>query len=177
MQVRTLRLDGLKWIFPAVFTDERGFFYESFKQPLFEAMGLPSFLQDNVSFSKKGVIRALHFQRKPGQAKLVSCLQGKIFDVAVDIRSGSPTFGQWEGVILDDETRAHLYIPVGFAHGFAVLSETALVQYKVSALYDPAEEKSIRWNDPAIGIEWPIQNPLLAPRDAVSPFLNEVVFA
>ena len=177
MEVRTLRLSGLKLIFPKIFPDERGFFYESFKLPLFDSLGLPPFVQDNVSFSKKGVIRALHYQRKPGQAKLISCLQGKIFDVAVDIRPGSPTFGQWEGVLLDDQTRAHLYIPVGFAHGFAVLSETALVQYKVSALYDPAEEKSIRWNDPAIGVDWPIKNPLLAPRDAASPWLCEAALA
>lgn len=175
MKSTDLKLPGLKLISPAVFPDSRGFFYESYREPLFEREGIPRFVQDNISFSKKGVIRALHFQQSPGQAKLVSCLQGEIFDVAVDIRKDSPTFGMWESVLLNDRERNMLYIPIGFAHGFCVLSETALVQYKVSAVYNPLFERSIRWNDPSIGIQWPVEEPLLAPRDTESPFLSEAL--
>jgi dTDP-4-dehydrorhamnose 3,5-epimerase len=121
-----------------------------------------------------GTIRGLHYQSHPGQAKLVSCIQGKIWDVAVDIRIDSPTFGQWEAVVLDDQDRHQLFIPVGFAHGFCVLSQEALVQYKVSSIYDAKAERSIRWNDPVIGIDWPVQNPILSERDATSPFFKEV---
>jgi|SRR3989344_3952595 len=169
-----MKLAGLKLLTPRIFSDERGYFYESYSKLLYEAEGLPSFVQDNVSFSQRHTIRALHYQSSPGQAKLVSCLQGKIFDVAVDIRPGSPTFGQWEEVLLDDESHSQLFIPIGFAHGFCVLSETALVQYKVSALYNPATECSIRWNDPTIGVTWPTTTPLLSPRDQKSPFFVEV---
>lgn len=174
MQVSDLRLEGLKIIVPKVFADERGFFYESYRQESYNAAGINvSFVQDNSSFSKKGTIRALHFQSRPGQAKLVTCVQGKIWDVAVDIRPDSPTFGQWEAIELDDIDRRQIFIPVGFAHGFCVLSETALVHYKTSAPYNAATERSIRWNDPTLAIHWPIQNPLLSPRDAISPFFKE----
>lgn len=169
MHVEDLELSGLKLVTPTVFEDERGYFFESFQKENFQT----SFVQDNVSFSKKGTIRALHYQRKPGQIKLVSCLQGEIFDVAVDIRKESPTFGKWIGKKLSEKNHHQLYIPIGFAHGFCVLSETALVQYKVSSKYDSKEEKSIRWNDPTINISWPIQNPILSKRDQVSPFLHE----
>ncbi len=174
MDVIDLKLSGLKLIKPRIFRDERGFFYESFRQPLFERLGLPPFVQDNVAWSKKDVLRALHYQETPGQAKLVSCPQGKIFDVAVDLRPGSKTFGQWEGVVLDDVDHAMLFIPVGFAHGYCALSDQTTVHYKVSALYDPSTERSIRWNDPDIGIKWPTFKPILSLRDQQSPFLKEV---
>lgn len=164
-------LAGLKLIVPRLFSDERGFFFESFKQSHFD---IP-FVQDNTSFSTKGVLRGLHFQSHPGQAKIVSCIQGKIWDVAVDIRPNSPTFGQWEAVELDDENHHQFYIPVGFAHGFCVLSDTALVQYKVSSFYDPATECSIRWNDPDLKIKWPIEKPILSSRDQTCPFFKEVI--
>jgi len=171
-----MRLSGLKLITPQIFPDERGLFFESFNAPFYSSLGIEiPFIQDNISFSRRGVIRALHYQSSPGQAKLVSCLQGKIWDVAVDIRPGSSTFGQWEAVILDDVSHHQLFIPVGFAHGYCVLSETALVHYKVSALFDPKTECSIRWNDPDFGIQWPIKNPILSLRDQQSPFWKEII--
>ncbi|MBI5272412.1 MAG: dTDP-4-dehydrorhamnose 3,5-epimerase [Chlamydiia bacterium] len=175
MQVDDLGLTGLKKIVPRIFRDERGLFLESYRQSEYSLRGIPvSFVQDNVSLSVRGTVRALHFQSKPGQAKLVSCIQGKIWDVAVDIRPLSPTFGEWEAVELDDIQRAQLFIPVGFAHGFCVLSDQAIVLYKVSAPYDPSSERSIRWNDPDIGIQWPLQEVNLSIRDQTSPFLREV---
>ena len=169
-----MKVAGLKIFKPRIFVDERGYFYESYSKSLYDPEGLPSFVQDNVSFSCQHTIRALHYQKTPGQAKLVSCLKGKIFDVAVDIRPDSPTFGRWEAFELDDQSHEQLFIPVGFAHGFCVLSETALVHYKVSAVYDPATECSIRWNDPTIRIAWPTASPLLSLRDQKSPFFQEV---
>lgn len=175
MQVSNLRLNGLKLIAPRVFHDERGFFFESYALEKFAEQNISlSFVQDNISYSKKGTIRALHFQSHPGQAKLVSCLKGKIWDVAVDIRPDSLTFGQWEAVILDDQDRRQLFVPVGFAHGFCVLSEEALVQYKVSAPYNPQTERSIRWNDPDLAISWPVDNPILSERDRNNGFFKEV---
>lgn len=170
-----LSLKGLKKLTPRIFRDERGFFLESYRQPIYQASGIDvPFVQDNLSFSQYGTIRALHFQSAPGQAKLVTCLDGRIWDVAVDIRPDSPTFGRWEGVFLDSEKREQLFIPVGFAHGFCVLSPTALVQYKVSAVYDPATECSIRWNDPTIAIVWPIDQPVLSARDQTCPLFKEI---
>ncbi len=175
MQISDLRIKGLKLIKPRIFKDERGFFFESYRKDLYLSLGIEvPFVQDNVSFSQKGTVRALHFQSHPGQAKLVSCIQGKIWDVAVDIRPESPTFGQWEAVELDDQGHHQLFVPIGFAHGFCVLSETALVQYKVSAPYDAKTECSIRWNDPDINVIWPIQQPVLSPRDQISPYFKEV---
>jgi dTDP-4-dehydrorhamnose 3,5-epimerase len=172
MQVSNLRLKGLKSIVPRLFFDERGFFFESYALRKLEDLG--TFVQDNISSSKKGTLRGLHFQSSPGQAKLISCILGTIWDLAVDIRPDSPTFGQWEAVILDDSERRQLFIPVGFAHGFCVLSETAIVQYKVSSPYDPQTEKSIRWNDPHLAIDWPVLDPILAARDRESPFFKEL---
>lgn len=178
MQVIDLRLSGLKWIIPRLFQDERGFFFESYRESHFAEYGIQTtFVQDNDSLSRQGTIRGLHFQSHPGQAKLVRCLQGKIWDVAVDLRPLSPTFMQWEAVELDDEKHQALFIPVGFAHGFCVLSPQARVHYKVSAPYDPKVERSIRWNDPEINVQWPIQNPLLSPRDQTSPFFQEMAHA
>jgi len=175
MEVIDLKISGLKKIVPRVFKDERGFFFESYRKNDYKKQGIEiEFVQDNVSFSKKGTVRALHFQSFPGQAKLVSCIQGKIWDVAVDLRKNSPTFGQWESAVLDEEHHHQLFVPVGFAHGFCVLSETACVQYKVSSPYDPAAECSIRWNDPSFQIAWPVEEPILSPRDQISPFFKEM---
>ena|SRR3990167_5801446 len=175
MKVLELDILGLKLISPHLFHDERGFFYESYIETRYKKEGISvSFVQDNIAFSKKGTIRALHFQSSPGQAKLISCLMGKIWDVAVDIRPDSATFGKWRAVELDDIKRSQFFIPVGFAHGYCVLSETALVQYKVSSPYDLENEHSIRWNDPDLLIQWPIQNPILSERDQRSPFFNSL---
>jgi dTDP-4-dehydrorhamnose 3,5-epimerase len=172
MEVNDLSIQGLKLIIPKIFRDERGHFFESYRQSLYAEKGISiPFVQDNISKSVKDTVRALHYQSEPGQAKLVSCLQGKIWDVAVDIRPLSPTYGQWEAIELSEENGHQFFIPAGFAHGFCVLSDHALVHYKVSSPYDPQTERSIRWNDPKIKIEWPIQNPILSLRDQVSPFL------
>lgn len=175
MDAVDLELRGLKLLSPKIFGDERGYFFESYRQPLYSEAGIVEmFVQDNISFSKRGAVRGLHYQEKPGQAKLVSCLQGTIWDVAVDIRPGSETFGKWAAAHLDDVHCRQLYVPIGFAHGFCVLSETAKVCYKVSALYDPKTERAIRWNDPDLQVAWPIENPILSPRDQLSPFFKEV---
>ncbi len=154
-----MKLDGLKLITPKVYHDHRGFFLESFKASLFDV----DFVQDNHSYSKKDVLRGMHFQQ--GQGKLVRVGYGRIFDVAVDIRPSSPTFGAWEGVYLDDVTHQQLYIPPGFAHGFCVMSSEAHVLYKVTMEYDPELEKGFHYADPGVGIKWPINNPILSERD------------
>ena len=174
MELIHLKLEGLKLIAPRIFHDERGFFFESYREGPYLERGMGPFVQDNTSFSRQGTIRALHFQEAPGQAKLVSCVFGEIWDVAVDLREGSPTFMAWEGVFLDDKSCKQLYIPKGFAHGFSVLSPTALVHYKVSSPYDSSQERSIRWNDPDLNIDWPIKEPILSLRDRLSPFFREV---
>jgi dTDP-4-dehydrorhamnose 3,5-epimerase len=160
---------------PRIFQDGRGFFFESYRQPVYAEQGIEcSFPQDNFSFSDLNTVRGLHYQSEPGQAKLVSCIQGEIWDVVVDIRPESPTFKKWQAFRLDDRLRQQLYIPVGFAHGFCVLSETALVHYKVSHIYNAKTECSIRWNDPDLAIPWPTQEPILSDRDQKSPFFKEV---
>ncbi len=174
MHITPLKLSGVLLITPKIFQDDRGFFLESYRQPLYATHGIePSFVQDSLSFSKRGTVRGLHYQKKPGQAKLITCIQGCIWDVAVDIRPDSPTFGQWEAVEIDDQKRQQIFIPIGFAHGFCVLSETALIQYKVSSVYDPINEYAIRWNDPEIGVKWPTKSPILSQRDQTSPFFKE----
>lgn len=176
MDILDLELSGLKLLKPRLYADERGFFLESYRASLYTSLGIDcSFVQDNRSFSKKGTLRGMHFQRKPGQAKLVSVIEGKIFDVAVDMRKESPTFGKWAGVYLDGESCQQLFIPIGFAHGFCVLSESAHVTYKVSSPYDPEEEKGFRFDDPEIGIQWPIDQPLLSLRDIGAPRFQEVL--
>lgn len=177
MEVIDLKLQGLKLLKPQVFQDDRGFFLESFKQSLLEKLGIHSeFAQDNHSYSQKDCIRGLHFQSFPGQAKLVRVASGRIFDVVVDIRPDSPTFGQWESVILDGEHHHQLFIPNGFAHGFCILSNEAHVMYKVSSPYDPFHEKGFRWNDSTINIDWPTSTPLISGRDATSPLFHEIDF-
>jgi dTDP-4-dehydrorhamnose 3,5-epimerase len=166
MQVENLSLPGLKLIRPRVFPDSRGFFLESYHEPRFREAGIDcTFVQDNHSRSVKDTLRGLHYQSTPGQAKLLRVASGRIFDVAVDIRIGSPTFGRWEGAILDATEHTQLFVPIGFAHGFCVLSDTADVLYKVSSVYDAATELTLAWDDPDIGVEWPTPTPILSERD------------
>lgn len=153
-------LPGLVLIEPRVFTDERGYFFESWSQAKYDDLiGRVGFIQDNESKSVKGTLRGLHYQREPfAQSKLVRVIEGRVFDVAVDIRPGSATFGQWYGVELSAENKLQLYIPKGFAHGFLVLSDTAIFSYKVDAPWNRESEGAIRWDDPSIGIEWPMRS-------------------
>jgi dTDP-4-dehydrorhamnose 3,5-epimerase len=169
MLVEDLPLSGAKLIRPKVFRDSRGFFFESYSEPQYQKAGMPErWVQDNHSKSGRDTLRGLHYQSKPGQAKLVRVTHGRVFDVIVDIRPQSPSFGQWHGLYVDAEEHAQVYIPVGFAHGFCVLSELAEVQYKVSTPYDASTECAIRWNDPELGVGWPIADPILSQRDQVS---------
>jgi dTDP-4-dehydrorhamnose 3,5-epimerase len=170
------RLPGLLVLEPAVFSDERGFFCETYRRQWHAEIGIlgpEEFIQDNHSRSVRGVVRGMHFHIGDGVAKLVRCARGRILDVAVDLREGSPTYGQWEGVELDDESMRELYVPVGFAHGFCVLSDLADVLYKQTAYYDPAVERGIAWDDPDIGIEWPLPagELIVSERDAAAPAL------
>ncbi|WP_322805810.1 dTDP-4-dehydrorhamnose 3,5-epimerase [Thermanaerothrix sp.] len=162
---------------PQVYSDSRGFFMEVFQAHKFAAAGLPShFVQDNHSGSRRGILRGLHYQIQNPQGKLVRAVVGTIFDVAVDLRKSSPTFGKWVGVILSAENHLQLWIPVGFAHGFYVLSEWAEVHYKTTDFYNPQGERTLRWDDPQINIEWPLidhQPPLLSEKDAQGKFLSE----
>lgn len=176
MEVQELSLEGVKKIRLKVFFDDRGFFRETFRDAFYQQLGITeSFAQDNHSFSKRGTVRGMHFQRSPGQAKLVTVMEGEIFDVVVDIRPESPTFRKWEGVYLNAADGDQIYVPTGFAHGFCVLSEQAHVCYKVSTAYDPLEEFGFRYDDPEVGIVWPIDEPLLSDRDRSSPLMREVV--
>lgn len=175
MEVVELSLGGLKLIKPPLFLDNRGYFSEIYKESLYFDRGIKvKFVQDNHSFSKKNVLRGMHFQLSPPQEKLIYVISGKIFDVAVDIRPNSSTFGKWEGVTLDDEKCYQLFIPLGFAHGFCVLSECAHVVYKVSNYYAPVNEKSFYYKDPKINIIWPVDNPILSEKDEKAPFFNEL---
>jgi dTDP-4-dehydrorhamnose 3,5-epimerase len=172
---RPLQIPDVILIEARAFGDDRGFFVETYRQSEFVANGIADhFVQDNYSFSLRGVLRGLHYQKHPqAQAKLVRAVQGEVFDVAVDIRAGSLTYGEWVGETLSAENGHMLYVPPGFAHGFCVLSSEAGLAYKVTAEYAPALERGIRWNDPQIGIRWPIQDPLLSERDEALPLLNE----
>jgi dTDP-4-dehydrorhamnose 3,5-epimerase len=168
-------LQGLLLIEPDLHGDERGFVIETFRANAWRELGVDAeFVQDNHSRSRGGILRGLHFQTSPGQAKLVRCLRGRIWDVAVDLRRDSPTYGRWEGHELDDISHRQLYLPVGFAHGFCVLSESADVAYRLSSYFDPATEAEIAWDDPDIGIEWPVSDPILSERDRRAPRLAEV---
>ena len=174
-------IPGILVIEPKVFKDDRGFFMESYNKGNFKDAGFdPAFVQDNHSQSKKGVLRGLHYQNNPSpMGKLVRCLKGRIFDVGVDIREGSPTFGKWYGEILDDQNMKMLYFPPGFAHGFLSLEDDTHVYYKCTGLYSKENESAILWSDPAIGITWPLKEvggePLLSPRDKVHPLLKDAV--
>ena len=175
MEIKDLNLQGAKLISPQVFHDGRGFFLESHEVARYQECGIEvPFVQDNHSYSKQGVIRGMHFQSEPGQAKLVRVAFGKIYDVIVDIRPDSPTFGKWEGVYLDGQKHEQLFVPVGFAHGFCVMSSEAHVLYKTSAPYNSETEKGFRFDDPEIGIEWPIKAPIVSERDQKSPYFYEL---
>ncbi len=176
MQRLQTRLDGLVHLAPAVHGDARGFFVETFRADTAQRYGIPTdFVQDNHSRSRQGTLRGIHFQTHPGQGKLVRVARGRVFDVVVDLRRGSPTFGEWEGVVLDDVSGAMLWIPVGFGHGFLVLSEVADFVYKCTNYYDPATEAGFRFDDPEVGVEWPTEVELLySERDATAPLLSEI---
>lgn len=157
---------------PRVFRDDRGAFRELYREERYRAAGVGGpFVQDNLSISRRHVLRGLHMQHPRGQGKLVTVLEGEVFDVAVDLRRGSPTFGRWAGVALDAEGAHQLWIPTGFAHGFLVLSDRALFSYKCTEPYSPTDELTIRWDDPRIGIEWPVESPILSDRDAAASTL------
>jgi len=175
MKVIPTRLPEVLLIEPKVFGDSRGFFFESWNAREFERAGIPAtFVQDNHSRSAKGVLRGLHYQMRQPQGKLIRVIAGEIFDVAVDIRRGSPTFGKWEGARLSAESKTMLWVPIGFAHGFCVLSDFTEVLYKATEFYAPEHERCILWNDPEIGIEWPLSGaPLLSPKDAAGQRLRD----
>jgi dTDP-4-dehydrorhamnose 3,5-epimerase len=167
MNVITCDIPGLLVIEPKVFGDVRGFFMETWNRQRYAAAGLDwDFVQDNVSLSRRGILRGLHFQNPGGQGKLVHVLQGEVYDVAVDLRKSSPTFGRSYGLTLSAENKRQFFVPPGFAHGFAVLSETALFVYKCTSLYAPQNELTLAWNDPDLGINWPIEAPQLSEKDA-----------
>lgn len=175
MRFSETSLPGCILIEPQVFSDPRGYFYESYNRDRFVANGLDlSFAQVNVSRSVRGVLRGLHYQWPNSQGKLVSVLEGEVWDVAVDIRRGSSSFGQWMAATLSADNKRQLWIPAGFAHGFATLSETALVAYQCTATYDRDADASIRWNDATLAIDWPLASPVLSPKDAAAPFLDVV---
>ncbi|MCD9098580.1 dTDP-4-dehydrorhamnose 3,5-epimerase [Luteimonas fraxinea] len=175
MKIVETRLAGCVIIEPAVFGDPRGFFFESWNAERFGQAGLPThFVQSNVSHSTKNVLRGLHYQWPRPQGKLVSVLQGEVFDVAVDLRRGSSTFGRWDAAVLSASNKRQIWIPEGFAHGFAVLSDDAVFSYLCTDVYVKEADAGIRWNDPAIGIEWPALSPLLSDKDEQAPLLSQV---
>ena len=175
MNVITCEIPGLVVVEPKVFGDARGFFMETWNRQSCREAGLDwNFVQDNVSLSRRGTLRGLHFQNPAPQGKLVFVLQGEVFDVAVDIRCSSPTFGRWHGLHLSGENKRQFFIPPGFAHGFAVLSETALFAYKCTEFYTPQNELTLAWNDPDIGIRWPLDDPQLSEKDARGPRLKDL---
>ena len=178
MKVIKTKLEGVVIIEPQVFFDDRGYFFESFSQQRFNEQVAPiTFVQDNESKSSYGVLRGLHFQKPPfAQSKLVRVVKGKVLDVAVDLRIGSPTFGQYESVVLSEENKRQFFIPQGFAHGFAVLSEEAIFQYKCDNYYAPQSEGSVRWNDPTIAIDWqlPEKDIILSAKDEKAPLLSQL---
>ena len=175
MKIIETDLPGCLVIEPRVFGDTRGIFYEGWNRVRFAQAGLDfNVVQSNVSSSTRGVLRGLHYQWPTPQGKLVNVLEGEVFDVAVDIRRGSPTFGRWTGAMLTAENKRHFWIPEGFAHGFAVVSERAVFSYLCTNVYDAAADAGIRWNDAALGIDWPIAQPILSAKDEAAPFLADV---
>ncbi|HWX19348.1 MAG TPA: dTDP-4-dehydrorhamnose 3,5-epimerase [Candidatus Binatia bacterium] len=175
MNVIPCELKGLLILEPKVFGDARGFFLETWNRRRYREAGVEAdFCQDNLSVSSRGILRGLHCQNPTPQGKLVSVLQGEVFDVAVDLRRSSPTFGKWHGTRLSGENKRQFFIPAGFAHGFLVLSETAMFHYKCTAFYTPQDEMTIRWDDPDIGIEWPMHSPLLSEKDGKGMRLRDV---
>lgn len=177
MEVVKTPIEGVLLIKPQVIGDERGYFVETWQKERYEAAGINlPFVQDNHSKSTKGILRGLHFQKQHPQGKLVMVSLGEVFDVAVDIRKGSPTFGKWFGAILNQENQNQLWIPPGMAHGFVVLSDVAHFHYKCTDFYHPGDEGSIRWNDPTIGIDWPYkEEPVLSAKDQIAPFFKDAL--
>ena len=175
MHIIETPLPGVIIIEPKVFGDARGFFMETYNAERYRDAGVKEeFVQDNLSQSRKNILRGLHFQKPMEQGKLVQVLSGEVYDVAIDIRYGSPTFGQWEAVVLNSENKKQFYIPPGFAHGFVVTSEQALFMYKCTDFYNPAGECTIAWDDPELGIPWPVQSPILSSKDSVGCYLKDL---
>ncbi len=175
MRVLECELAGLRIVEPAAFEDARGMFMELWRQDRYAEQGLGAgFVQDNLSLSRRGILRGLHFQNPNPQAKLLQVLEGEVFDVAVDLRRSSPTFGRWHGLVLSAGNKRQFFVPPGFAHGFAVLSETALLFYKCSALYSPKDELALRWDDPDLAIRWPVERPVLSDKDARGRLLRDL---
>ncbi|MBO7435652.1 dTDP-4-dehydrorhamnose 3,5-epimerase [bacterium] len=178
MKIYSLSIPDVKMIEPDVFGDSRGFFMETYRQDLFREAGIDAaFVQDNMSSSRKGVLRGLHFQKAPyAQGKLVRVVEGAVFDVAVDLRKGSPFFAKWVGDIISAENKKSLYIPPGFAHGFCVVSDTAVFHYKCTEFYHPEAEGGLRWNDPTVAVEWPLPDleKITSPKDEAAPLLSDI---
>jgi dTDP-4-dehydrorhamnose 3,5-epimerase len=175
MKVIETKLDGVVVIEPNVFDDQRGYFFEIYNQNLYQEIGIKSnFVQDNLSFSKKGTLRGLHYQHPHEQAKLVQVIQGEVFDIVVDIRRDSTTFGQWIGEYLSHKNKMQIFVPEGFAHGFCVLSDTALFHYKCSGFYAPECEGGILWSDPDVAIDWPLGSPIISEKDAKLTCLKDI---
>tara|TARA_R110002033_G_scaffold96187_1_gene145091 strand:- start:8436 stop:8993 length:558 start_codon:yes stop_codon:yes gene_type:complete len=175
MNVIKTKIKDLLIIEPKVFGDDRGFFYETFQAERYKDAGIEAdFVQDNRSRSSQGVLRGLHFQKNKPQGKLVTVTDGEVFDVAVDLRPGSETFGQHESIILTGQNKLQFYVPPGFAHGFCVLSETADFQYKCTDYYDPSDESGLLWSDPVLNIQWPLHRPLLSDKDIIQPLFSEI---
>jgi dTDP-4-dehydrorhamnose 3,5-epimerase len=175
MNVTETALPGVLLVEPKVFGDPRGFFFEAYSERRYAEAGIPGpFLQDNISFSTRGVLRGLHVQHPHAQGKLVQVLHGEVFDVAVDVRVGSPNFGRWAGEFLSSENRRQLWVPSGFAHGFLVTSDEALFSYKCTEYYRPGGERTIRWDDPAIGVDWPTKNVRLSAKDQAAVELADL---
>lgn len=175
MDVIETTLPGVLIITPEAFGDARGFFMETWNRSRYAELGIPSdFVQDNLSCSAHGVLRGLHYQKPNTQGKLVYVLEGAVYDVAVDIRAGSPTFGKWTATSLSAENKRQMWVPPGFAHGFCVTSESALFAYKCTDIYNPAAEASVRWDDPELGIDWPIIEPMISEKDQTAPLLSGI---
>jgi len=175
MKIEQTKLSGVVIIEPTVYTDQRGYFFECYHFKKFAAAGIDvQFVQDNQSKSARNTVRGLHYQINPGQGKLIRVVSGEIFDVAVDIRWDSPTFSQWVGVRLSADNKKQFFIPVGFAHGFCVVSDVAEVHYKCTDYYSPSDERGIIWNDPQVAIEWPVEQPILSARDQQLPAFNQI---
>ncbi len=175
MKVSRTRIEGVLLLEPRLFPDDRGYFLETWSHARYADLGIPGpFVQDNLSCSRRHVLRGLHFQKPTTQGKLVTVLHGSVFDVAVDLRHDSPTFGGWVGVNLSSETHHQLWVPEGFAHGFVVLSDEAIFSYKCTDVYAPPHERAVRWDDPDVGIAWPVAEPVLSAKDAQAPLLRDV---
>lgn len=177
MEIINTEIPGLLIIKPDIFTDERGYFYESYNKEKFLSAGIaPDFVQDNESRSSKGVLRGLHFQKEPhAQGKLVRVITGAVFDVAVDLRNGSPTFGKWSSIVLSGENKLMYWIPEGFAHGFLTLEDNTIFSYKCTGKYNKQAEGAIRWNDPQLAIRWMIDEPILSEKDRTAPLFSEYI--